>query len=466
MPPSQFRAEPIQWSEGMLLSAQHFQQNDIYWHQQLAHRIHCSRPYAWGLWDLELNDSNLRQGRVCVTRLEALLPDGLAIQYPANIEDNDLAPLEVADHPALRGPNGRLTVHLAVPKRMRGAASDHSDLRRYKPVPGGTALDENTGSSEIELERLRACLMLLPADEVTGGHEHIPLLEIERVGKEFALSRYHPPLLRAKAASFLGDGSVLSQLDQLLRKLVNHASGQAGDAEGQRLVYALTAALPPLHIMVQSGEAHPFDLYISLASLLGQVAQISTSPLSAMNTIPYHHDDVRPGFEEMLLIIGALVQRVRIGHQTRAFKRVEPGVFEIDLADDWNIDNLYVELRGNDRRRLEKWLHDAHIGDAESHPQLHRRRLPGAGRQIARDDLSRRLPVAEDGVLFSLINILQPDDNGLPLALIKAGSRLRISGPANGSCPNEMVLYYRLVADEPNARTAGTATTVTSYEAA
>jgi type VI secretion system protein ImpJ len=447
----QFRAEPLQWSEGMLLSPQHFQQNDIYWHQQLAHGIHCTRPYAWGLWDLELDQGDLRQGRIRVTRLEARLPDGLAVQYPASAGDNNLAPLDVGKHPALGGLNGRLTVHLAVAKRMRGAASDHSDLRRYTQVPGGTALDENTGSGEIELERLRACLMLLPTDQVSGGHVHIPLLEIQRTGNEFALSHYHPPLLRAKASGFLGKDSLLAHLESLLRELVKRASGQAGDVEGQRLVYALTAALPALNIMVQSGETHPFELYLGLASLLGQVAQIAASPLSAMSTIPYHHNDAQPGFEAMLSAIGELVRRVRVGHQTLAFQRVEAGRFEVDLAEDWNLDDLYIELRGKDRRGLEKWLHDAHIGDVAWYPQLDRRRLPGAGRQVARDDLSRRLPVAEDGVLFSLVNTHQRYDDGHPLALIKAGGRLRVSGPPDGAGPNEMRLYYRPAAGNPAA---------------
>ncbi len=433
--------EPLQWAEGMLLSPQHFQQNDIYWHEQLAHRVRCSRPYAWGLWDLKVDEKKLLNGILRIHHVEAILPDGLPVQFPAS-SDDQLSDYNFAAHPSLKGLNGYLTLHLVVAKRMRGAASEHSDLRRYRPIPGGTALDENTGSGEIELDRLRACLMILPEDQLTGGHEHIPLLRIKRQGKGFRLTSYHPPLLRARGANFLGKHAILEHLDSMLRKIVKHASGQSGDAEGQRLVYALTAAMPALDIMVQSGETHPFDLYLGLANLLGQIAQIAPSPLSTMNTLAYQHNDIYPGFYEMLSVINQLIGDVHVGHQTTGFTRISQGVFEIELKADWDLDDLYVEVRGKDTTGLENWMRDTHIGQSPLHAQLRRRRLPGAGRKIARDDLSRRLPVAKGAVLFSLINGYQDDANGQPQALLKSNTLLRIAGP-EPSCPEALVLYFR-----------------------
>ncbi|MCP5141732.1 MAG: type VI secretion system baseplate subunit TssK [Gammaproteobacteria bacterium] len=435
--------EPLQWTEGMLLSPQHFQQNDIYWGQQLALHTRWTRPYGWGLWHLELDEGELQKGEIIVRRLEGLLPDGLAVQYPAARGDNSLQPLSIADHPRLANMDGRVRIHLAIAKRMRGAASDHSDLRRYQGVPGDTVLDENTGGNEMNIDRLRACLTLLPEDKLTGGHAHMPLLEIKRRGKGFVLSAYHPPLLRIGAGDFLDpENAILNRVRRQLRQVIERASGQAGDAEGRRMMGALTSAMPPLDVMAQSGEVHPFDLYLALAGLLGQVAQIASSPLYALNIAEYDHNELQRGFAEMLDIIDSQLQTVRVGHQTAAFRKVETGIFEIPLAHDWNLDDLYVELRGRDRASLEFWMRDAHVGDTRMHPQLSRRRLPGAGRQIARDDLSRRLPVSDNGVLFGLANAFQHDDEGTPQALIRADGTLRVSGPRDKT-PDEIVLYYR-----------------------
>ena len=54
--------EAIQWSEGMLLSPQHMQQNDIYWQRQFSHLFALMQPHGWGLADLAFDES-ARTGR-------------------------------------------------------------------------------------------------------------------------------------------------------------------------------------------------------------------------------------------------------------------------------------------------------------------------------------------------------------------------------------------------------------------
>lgn len=440
-----YLTEPLSWNEGMLLSPQHFQQNDIYWHEQLAHRTRCLRPYAWGLWDLEIERQELRKGVLRVRRVQALLPDGLAARFPAQGGDDSLAPLHLdaldeADRDDLHGKG--LTIHLAAPKRMRGAASGNSDLRRYVPVPGGTALDENTGLREIPLDRLRACLSLLPASKLTGGHEHIPLLRIERRGTEFGLSHYHPPLLRARAADFLGDDSILQRLDTLLLKIMERAQNQAADTAGQRITGALTRVFPSLFIMVKSGEIHPFDLYLQLAQLLGHIAQLSQAPVHKLVIEPYDHDDPEPDFATILERIDGVVAQVRTGMRSRDFREVEDGIFEIDLDPAWDPDALLVELRGADPRGMERWMRNAHIGDAAIHGDLQRRRLPGAGREPAAESLAKLTPTAQDGVLYALNNHWLPAEDGKTTAVIRKGGVLRIQGPRYGVQPHALALYF------------------------
>lgn len=45
----------VPWSEGMLLSPQHLQQNDLYWQEQLRFRLQQALPHGWGLLLLELD---------------------------------------------------------------------------------------------------------------------------------------------------------------------------------------------------------------------------------------------------------------------------------------------------------------------------------------------------------------------------------------------------------------------------
>jgi type VI secretion system protein ImpJ len=76
--------DAVQWWEGMLLSPQHFQQNDIYWQQHLQHRMRCVAPHNWGVRHLRIDHAALANGNVNISELECLLPDGLAIAFPGS----------------------------------------------------------------------------------------------------------------------------------------------------------------------------------------------------------------------------------------------------------------------------------------------------------------------------------------------------------------------------------------------
>jgi len=438
----EFLPEPLRWSEGMLLSPQHFQQNDRYWHEQLALRARMLQPYGWGLWDLDLDTTTLGEGQIRVQRVEALLPDGTAVQFPAASDDATLATLDVSTHPYLAAVDGRLIVHLALPRRLRGAASERSDLRRYLPIPGGTALDENSGEDEIELDRLRACLSLLPSDRVTGGHVHIPLIEIRRNGRGFMLGEYHAPMLRLGAAAHLGEQALPARLERLLAQVLARAGSQAGDAEGRRLMSVLSVALPPLQLMLQSGEVRPFDVYLQLAALLGQMSQLGTAPLRELMTRPYRHEDLLLGFDDLLKRLERLLGRVMVGYHSLPFTRVAPGVFEVQLPEQLQANALFIEARGQERGMLQRWVNDAHIADQALQRLLQQRRLPGCGRQIVTDSQARRLPVAESGLLFALQSAMLEGDGQRRLPMLRAGGRLQICGAENGE-PDGLLLYYK-----------------------
>jgi len=75
---SQFNTLPLSvcWHEGMLLSPQHFQQNHIYWETQLQSIVQTT-PYYWGIVTMAIDEARLLEGIVYLTRLRAVMPDGL-----------------------------------------------------------------------------------------------------------------------------------------------------------------------------------------------------------------------------------------------------------------------------------------------------------------------------------------------------------------------------------------------------
>ena len=71
----------VVWSEGMLVSPQHMQQQDLYHERLLDERIAALSPYRWGVVSLEIDAGALGSGQLRVTRFLGVLPDGLYLSF-------------------------------------------------------------------------------------------------------------------------------------------------------------------------------------------------------------------------------------------------------------------------------------------------------------------------------------------------------------------------------------------------
>jgi len=71
-------AKPI-WTEGLLLSQHHFQQQDRYHEDLLSDRLGSVIHYPWGITDLEIEERALGSGQFKIRRLSAIWPDGASV---------------------------------------------------------------------------------------------------------------------------------------------------------------------------------------------------------------------------------------------------------------------------------------------------------------------------------------------------------------------------------------------------
>ena len=82
----------------MLLTPQHFQQEGARIDTLLAWQTIATNPYGWGVRELVIDEARLSTGTVSVLRLEAILPNGMAVSYDASsaqVQDMELK-LELA----------------------------------------------------------------------------------------------------------------------------------------------------------------------------------------------------------------------------------------------------------------------------------------------------------------------------------------------------------------------------------
>lgn len=440
---------PLLWSEGMLLTPQHFQQSDLYWSEQLHHQMGQLRPHFWGLLSMELDQARLTGGEVFVTRLHCVTPDGLVVHHDTAAGDEPLS-LKLSDD------GGSLRLYLAVPSRAAEHSGDGRTSRRYAPAPGALVSDHNTGEGRVEVDRLRPRLELWAGEEPPPRYSSLALCELAKLsGNSWGFTAYQPPMLRVGTSRLFGEHGLEARIRNAvaaIRRKTRELCGRPDPDDDtvsihpsyRKAIHAIASALPPLEVMINSGVAHPFDLYLALAQQVGQLSSITANPLPPTPR-DYDHDDVALGFNELLATIDGVLKSIRVGYRLATFDRLRDGTFEYPLEAGWKLENLLLELRARDgggEQALMEWLGNARIGSAPVQELLRSHRLTGAGvTRVSAAGTSRSLPLREGSVLVKLTNASFRSD-GEEVEAIHLGERLRIEGDGGRGAPSSVVLYH------------------------
>ena len=101
------------WSEGMFLRPQHFQQQDRFVERLVDVRTGAVGSYYWGIQELTIDVEALELGKVSISSVRGIFPDGTPILAP---EAEELPPIiEIPENTRDE------IVYLCVPMRRPGA---------------------------------------------------------------------------------------------------------------------------------------------------------------------------------------------------------------------------------------------------------------------------------------------------------------------------------------------------------
>ena len=432
----------IQWYEGMLLAPQHFQQAARRQEALLQFHLGNGLKYAWGVLKLEIDDERLGDKIFRVKSLEAILPDGLVVSHHADSDDLslDLKPYEeqIQRHPAL--------VHLAVTGQVQGLSSVLGDQARFVSVEGDAVVDANTGTGEVAIPRLRPRLRLVIADEVPKKYVSLPLARLEFGEKGLArASDFEPPRLRIEPREPLAEicRAVIQDLRTEAKRLVDMVSSEAlanhasQMLETKALVRSLISALPRLQALHDSGVAHPFDLYLGLCDVLGEVAAMGRSRVPP-ELRPYDHADPLASFEEVRRAIQAVLKEELSKVYTGFAFRWENRAFNLHFEESWLEKRLVLGVRARPGVTTEttmQWVRKCYIGSDSQMERMQHQRIRGAER--ARLEGETELVPAQGVSLYSL----KPDRR-----YVLGGETLQVfnlDDPGHRNRPVELVLYIR-----------------------
>lgn len=335
-------SKPV-WTEGLLLSQHHLQQQDRYHEDLLRTCLRAVTHYGWGILDLRVDESGFAAGQFKLQRLRAIWPDGTVV---ACGEGTDVA---VPPPRALPADVLRVEVFLGLAHDVDGAGivggAEEATVRRYvratRPV-----VDVNTGGAAQEIEWARPNLRVFFNDERRDGFACLCVAIILRQENgTFAIQdTYVPPTLNLRAAPFLETGlrrvltSVMARQQQLAGERRQRQSGavdfHATEVRKFWLLHTLNGVIPRLNHLLETPDTHPEEAYCALAELAGELCSFAAEADPATVVPKFSFLDLGDVFERLF----ATVLRLLPGGIERAFveiglERRPDGMFIGKFAD-------------------------------------------------------------------------------------------------------------------------------------
>jgi len=299
----------VLWTEGMFLQPQHFQQQERQLARQLDGRVGSAQPWAWGFSALQIDDAALLQGRVALSHLRGVLPDGLAFAVPGD----DPAPpaLEVA-----ADVRDQIVV-LALPLLRQGVAesdveagegSDAAMPPRYRALDLEVADSHAASLREAPLQIGRLNLRLMLERDANEGYATLGvarIVERRADGRVTLDPAYVPPLLHAPAHAVLDSylrevhGMLHQRGEALAARLVQPGRAGVGEIADFLLLQVVNRHQPLFAHLQRLALLHPERLYELCLGLAGELSTFREQ--RRPQPYPdYRHDDLAGCFRAVM----------------------------------------------------------------------------------------------------------------------------------------------------------------------
>jgi type VI secretion system protein ImpJ len=302
------------WHEGLILTQQHFQQQDRWAGFAMQQLASAALAEPWGALGVEIDEKALATGRLKLTRLKLRFPDGTPVDttvadtippardltqgVPADLQS--VVVLAALALPDANGNNCRFDeVTLARPRRA------------YREFVKVTDLN-GTGESEIAVERHAVRLLFDFESHADDTVCAVARLTRSTSGQFQVDHRFVPPCLTL--ASHALHIERINRLADILQakslalgarrseRIEQVAEYGVADVQLFWLLHCIHAAWPQLRLYASHPNRSPEHLYVTLAQLASALMTFST--LSQLTDIPaYDHaraDEVFAKLESMI----------------------------------------------------------------------------------------------------------------------------------------------------------------------
>ena len=351
----------VHWGEGLLLRPQHLQALQRQSQGLLSHYVH-TRPFSYGVRDLKISQASIQDYMFELETCDLIMPDGT----PVIMDQNAVVP-RVNFHEFKTFDGDKLDVYLAIPGRRRsspGVIDQEAHERgegtgvRYVSHDDPAIYDENRGTNPQAVGFKRLRVETIVGTRPPGSYSPpLKIAELRRVviaadddfadrqsgqvTSYFELSdAFEPAALSIQASPMLRNvlrdlHHKLSTTNTKLATLRHDYRHQALDSAIDLLKLQVTnSVLPVLHQLRSQPLLHPFDVYLQLLRLAGDLAIFTD--FDPPDLPVYNHDDPLPAFARLrnqwlkqLDVVSEAVVESDVMKPSGA-----PGLYELELRPE------------------------------------------------------------------------------------------------------------------------------------
>ncbi len=346
------------WFEGLALSPQQFQQQDLYHEARLQHVAAALNPHLWGVRSVEWDGAALANNSLQARAISLIFQDGEV--YEASATEKLPPPIDLR---ALPAGAQQFSYYAALPRlnTFGDNLSRSSEERsaRYSRQDRGTS-DLYSEAIETPVLFLQKNVRLLSQFESRDAYVSFPIVRIRRrAGGGFELdSSFFAPSLSTGASPGMQTmlESLLTQLYVKIETLYGRHrqvsddvfEAHSVDITSYLMLNTITGAAASLSHSLRYRAHHPEFVFDKLSALAG--ALLAFSRRYAIDTFPaYDHEDAAAGFLQLDAIVRDLIEvtmssRYHVIPLTRDAARPfrHEAVFSADLADDKSLLGIAV----------------------------------------------------------------------------------------------------------------------------
>jgi type VI secretion system protein ImpJ len=397
---------PLHWHQGLFLTPQHFQLEDLYIQSLLTPFHEFVQPHLWGIAETDIQEQALGSQSISVVRGKFLFPDKTYVELPGN------ALIEARTFEGDWVDGGKPFMVFVGLKKWNEHGENVTVLSSLDNLSEVTTRfvttadtedspDLHQGGPKAQVKRLHYLLKIFWVNETDqlGDYVLMPLAQLERSGEEIVLARHFiPPSLTI---------SVSDTLIQIIKEIRDEIASRGNQLEAYKqergihtaefgardMVYllalrSLNRYTPLLFHLTESGQIHPWTAYGIVRQLIGELSSFSTSINVLGETgdgsyqLPsYNHRNLWECFSSAQALVTRLLDDITAGPQymlqllydgTYFVAELEPSMF-----DGRNRFYLVVETEEDSQSVLQSLKTIAKLGTRETLPLLIARALPG-----------------------------------------------------------------------------------------